>query len=74
MKYNDQPVRVFRRFWCCPACGDGHTEFTGAVLMCNPAKYQHMCQQCGAVFSAEAPTGGIMYGPAEGVGCIDLLG
>lgn len=65
MKYDDQPVRVFRRFWRCPVCDDGHTEPTGSVLMCNPPQYQHRCRQCGYVFSAEAMTGDIRYEYAE---------
>jgi hypothetical protein len=61
MRYDDQPVRVFRRFWRCPLCDNGHTAFTGTALMCNPPKYLHRCLQCGGEFSAEAVTGAIMY-------------
>ena len=61
IKYDDQPVRSFRRFLKCPTCGDGHVEFTGETFLCNPPKYKHKCIQCNIVFSSDIVTGQIMH-------------
>lgn len=61
MQFEDQPVSVVKRMYRCPQCGDGHITFTGSVLLCNPAKYQHYCTKCTSIFSLPERNGDIHY-------------
>lgn len=39
-------VKVYQDKLYCPIC-ESEMEFTGAVLLSNPAQYEHECPKCG---------------------------
>lgn len=35
--------------YICDDCGNGKMEPNGTMLMCDPPKWQHYCEACGAM-------------------------
>lgn len=60
-EYEDQPVRVFKRFYNCKHCGNGHLEWSGITVTSYPAQYPHHCLRCGQTSNFMEPSGSIHY-------------